>query len=219
MSVRTLEDIATKPGERSVIIGLSGCGKTNLARELINVIPDAVIIDSKREWPHEGYNVITRAVELPWQLKLGRFPILYKPGPHEFSNLKVYDRIFEQLFKRGNVTCYIDEIAAFATANQSPHYLKALYAQGRSRGIRMIGGTQRPSGIPKSCITECNGFYCFSLNDKQDQRTVQAYVKGYSSDDLDQYEFFYYRRDFTGPAEKCKMPDPRMREASGLLAS
>lgn len=168
------------------------------------------MIDPKREYNRKGYNLITRPEELRWQLMFDRYPILYQPREQDFADPDNYDRIFKELFKKGNLTCYIDEIAAFSTHSNYPHYMAACYHMGRSRKIRMLGGTQLPSGIPISAISMSFVFYVFALNEKEHQRRVQSYCKGYDADALEQYEFWYYRKDFkTKRAVKLIMPPPR----------
>lgn len=207
--MNTTADLVPGIGERQLIVGLAGSGKTNVAQWILDSTPEPqLIIDPKREWKGEGYNRIVRPIEIRWQMAYGNFPILYQPNKDDFSDLKVYDDIFRHIFNRGKpIRVYIDEIVVFADAMRYPRHLKICCMQGRSKGIGITTCTQNPSNIPRCTYTETQSFCAFYLNAKEDRRKVNAMVRGYDAEDLARYEFFHYRIDQDTPAAKFKVPE------------
>lgn len=187
---------------RALVVGMSGTGKSTLMRRIMREIEKdskVLVTDPKADWPRRDYTVITRPIELRWE---HRYPILFVPPAVEFDDPDLYDPIFEVAWNRRNITVYNDEIMFLGS--RPTRYLRAIMAQGRSRGIRMINGTQRPKFIPKVTITEANTFYAFHLSDVDDVRAIRQMVPEYNPAKIDvsKHEFFFKR--LGQPARICR---------------
>lgn len=216
----SIEDIRPKTGERAIIFGMSGSGKTNLAMWMHHKIPEPLlVIDPKRHWRAEGYNRIVRPVELYWQMKFKRFPILFQPSHEDFGNPKVYDRLFKDIFnRRSPMRIYIDELSDFANAQSFPRYLAVCCKQGRGLGIGVTTCAQRPVEIPKCTYSEAANTYAFYLNSKNDRRDVAENMPGYDGFALAKYEFFYHHIDWhRRDAEICAVPEFPARLRRGFV--
>lgn len=185
-----ISDISPKRGERAVIIGFSGSGKSNLAKALlISIRQPVIVIDPKREWDSTGYLVVNRVRHIP--KLIGNRKVLFQPIIAEFDDVNVYNHVYKQIFETGNVCVYTDEVSVFSTGIRYPAYFKAIYHQGRSKNITAISSTQRPSAIPPFVITEVQRLYAFHLNSPDDVKKVRSMVKGYDPDKLKRYAFYY----------------------------
>jgi hypothetical protein len=192
------------PGQRGLVIGLSGGGKSFLSKHMLRAMQTQerqLIIDPKREWNDiPGAVYFQRSSEFKKLVTRSKGNGIFVFQPHEtlFSDRATYDDLFYQAFTMGNITIYIDEITAFTTATSYPHYLKICYHIGRSKGIRMLTCTQRPSNVPPYIISESNRFYIFPLQLPDDIKKIKAFVKGYNPDGYDE-EFSFYAYDSTKP--------------------
>ena len=206
----TFKDLAPNLGERVSVMGLSGSGKTHFTMTIARYCKNVVVFDPKRELPTEGYNLITRPEELIWQMRFGRFPIMFRPGASNYDDPALYDRLFRQIFERGNITLIVDDVTAFCDANRFPRGLSLCCHQGRSKGVTVITISQGPTNIPACTYRQGTTFVIFYLNDDADRKKVQKYVRGYDALDLEPYEFFFYKLTFKDGAQKCILPEPKL---------
>lgn len=189
---------------RALVVGMSGSGKTTLMKRIMREIETTsrvLVTDPKAEWPRARYTTITRPSEFKYEY---RYPILFIPKADDFDNPDVYDPLFKICWERKDITIYNDEIMFLGT--RPTRFLRAIMAQGRSRKIRIINGTQRPKTIPKVTITEANTFYVFKLTDIEDIRAVRQMVPEYDPEELEEYEFFFKR--IGQPARKLVYEPP-----------
>lgn len=182
---------------RSLVVGASGSGKSLMTKALArHLVREArlIVTDPKAEWYKDNpgarrlYTRITRPEELRWEF---RYPILFQPPAIEFDNPDIYDPIFQIAWKRANLTVINDEIMFMGS--RPTRYMRAIMAQGRSRSIRIINGTQRPANIPLVTITEANTLYAFYLSDKDDIRRIRQMIPEYDPDALGKFEFWFKR--------------------------
>jgi DNA helicase HerA-like ATPase len=169
-------------------MGLTGCGKSVLAKNILNETKNVVIVDPKREFHFNGALVTDKINN-----KLFQYPTIFRPSVHDIDNIKVYNSLFEHLYNKGNVTIYVDELACFTTALRYPHFLKVCYMLGRSKGISVIGTTQRPANIPVYTISESSKFYAFKLHVPTDVKKVDSFMPGYAKLNFsEKYAFGFY---------------------------
>lgn len=190
----TLQELAPGNSERAVIIGLAGSGKTALARELL--LPyfregarPLIIIDPKREFDTPRGTIFENPSDLR---KVKVFPAIYRPSPTFFDSQGSYNQVYEWVYHRGKCCVFTDEATVLSTATRYPPYLKAIYHQGRSKGICAITCTQRPSAIPPFLMSESTRFYVFRLTVPADRTKVAAMLPGYDAEKLPRYAFYYY---------------------------
>jgi DNA helicase HerA-like ATPase len=188
-----IRDILPPIDGRALVVGMSGTGKSTLMRGIMRAIERSarvLVTDPKAEWPPARYTLITRPQEFRFEF---RYPILFRPPAQEFDNPDVYDPLFQEVWRRKDMTVYNDEIMFMG--NRPTRYMRAIMAQGRSRNIRIINGTQRPKWIPKVTITEANTFYAFHLSDSEDIRAIRQMIPEYDPREIDvsRHEFYFKR--------------------------
>jgi hypothetical protein len=185
--------------DRAVLIGRTGCGKTTLARYLIedptkkySVVYDAKISDAIGQWVdtmtiYDNLGEIEAATEPR---------LIYRPPYTEERDPKAQDDFFEWIYFRYRTRLYIDEAFAILGGTRPSFHLGACITRGRERGISTVISTQRPHNIPQIFLTESESMYIFQLQGFYDRKRVEELTNGLVTVqhqmNLNQFEFFYY---------------------------
>jgi energy-coupling factor transporter ATP-binding protein EcfA2 len=198
-----LTDISPGRTDRAVLCGQNGCGKTVLARFLLQVYPTlpSYVLDWKGEIRWTNYKRFTKLkqfVESEHQHKI------YAPNINEIDDHDYWNAFFNYAYRRKNCQVYVDETSAVTWRDELPRYYRHLIARGRERGIRLLSSTQRPTGIPQIVLSESSHYYCFTLRMVQDRERVEK-NSGIAREAIaalkrSEHRFFYANEDgVTGP--------------------
>jgi hypothetical protein len=168
---------ALKPGstDRALLVGMTGSGKTTLARYLLNLrrgVP-VLVYDWKGliRWP--GYERLTGLRDF---IRCKEERKIYAPGISENNDPDFFDAFFRYCYDLGRVQVYVDEVFAVTDRDTIPAYYHAALTRGRERGLSLYSSTQRPTGIPAVVSSEAeHGFY-FRLKLKQDSQRVEEWT-------------------------------------------
>jgi hypothetical protein len=161
--------------QRVAVIGRTGSGKSVfgmwlLSRAAFDVQP-FIIVDYKHD---DLVKQIDRARVIDFN-EVPTKPGIYilRPRPDQDKEVEEY---LWKVWTRGKIGLVFDE-----TAELPKHFgkgaLHAIFTQGRSKSIPVIGCTQRPRGVVPALFTEADFFACFHLLKPED---VQAFA-GYTS--------------------------------------
>lgn len=176
--------------QRTAVIGRTGSGKTTfsawmLSRAAFDKQP-FVVFDFKRDAllndiPNHrviGYN------EIP------KHPGVYllQPTPHERDEMEAY---LWKVWAREKVGLYFDEMYSVPQPLRGGA-LQAVFTQGRSKKIPVIGCTQRPALVSRFLFTEADFFATFHLSTKPDRDRVTDFDEGYIGLDLPEYHCRWY---------------------------
>lgn len=196
---------------RTAFIGMTGCGKTTLARSVLQLYPFVVVYDIKgqmkaADWP--GFAFVKEFEKL---IKAGVPKIIYQPNIHEIPDEKNWDfaeRFFKWIYLRKNTCVYIDEVYGCTSGDWLPFYFKAILTRGRERGITCMAATQRPSKIPQFILSESENYFVFRLQMPQDKKKIEE-IKGFSigaQNGLQKHEFLVANEsDFSLQKRKLKI--------------
>lgn len=190
------EAIKLGRNDRGVLIGKTGCGKTTLARFLIEDWKKPYSItwnpkgsDRVYEWDHKHVTTLSELYDTDDNR------IVYTPHPTLAEDEDNQYQFFYWIYERKYTRLYIDEATAIAYNGQKPpRYLTAVLNRGRERGISSLTATQRPSGVPMNVLSESEHYYVFKTLLPQDKQRIEL-ITGISvedQEDLEDFEFYHF---------------------------
>lgn len=177
-----LSSLALRSGQRGVVLGQTGSGKSWFVRAIIGAYVgrrQVVILDSKHDpvWSRiKGARYVSTLAGVQ-HCKFPRIPIVvWRPHGLEAHNFDTYDNFYSWAYERGNTVIVVDEVAQ--TVNGPTSYgpgFADLVCRGRVRGLVCYFGTQRPVLLPRIIFSESNKFYSFFITDRRDRQTIAAF--------------------------------------------
>jgi len=182
------------PGQRILILGRTGSGKTvaalwHLSKQDFDVRP-FTIVDYKGDAninAIENIEYILPSDEPPTE------PGLYvmRMDPSDTPELEQY---LWNVWRDGNHGLYIDEGYMVSSSRKPSAAFRAILTQGRSKNISVILNSQRPNWIDRFNVSESDYFQVFHLNDSDDRKTIQRFLPSEHSleERLDSYHSVYY---------------------------
>ena len=204
------DTIQIKHGQHVFITGMTGSGKSQLARFLLGSggFPKVIVQDGKHEFeaPYEwgeegkGFAITDDLYEVDSLFKKFH-KVIWRPDVEDLedpSNWHRLDELYDFVYQMGDMVLYDDEASMSCTTFKYPTVKKRLLKQGRSKGISVWNVTQAPVGIPNDFMREASHAFIFYLNAESDREKVS---KNYGKrimkmNDLDEqfldYMFYYY---------------------------
>lgn len=192
--VLPLSSMVPPKTDRALFVGMTGSGKTTLARLLLEFRKYVVVADykGKIDWP--GY---VRYTTLRALVRAKEERLVYRPTFAESVDDETRARFWEWVYRRGNTTIYNDETAATIDRNNLPFFMGACLTRGRELGIELWSGTQRPKDIPQVILSESENVYAFRLRLPQDRERVEALtgIPRQLISSLPKHQFLFARQD------------------------
>lgn len=208
-------ELVPETGQRELIIGPTGSGKTLFAGWLLRRLPVSpiVIYDTKDEpsFAHlRRAKVVDDWDEVHECLEDEEVDyIVFRPQGVDAEELDGY--LLDHFNELEGVPAYIDELADFHSQTGFAYEgLTHLLRKGRARAQTTIMSTQRPSHISRLCYTESQKFCVFRLVHEDDQKHVAKFIPGYRGLPQPPQYGFYFRQISDGDAP------PRLVEAVEL---
>lgn len=211
------------PTDRVAWVGKTGSGKTYGAYQFLRDVPRLIVIDPKHsegiaEWGLEQWDgpvsvprwrdVVRRGINhherrFVQQRKIlsgkENFQYVFSPAP-DYDYESLWGWIWDNLQGR-DVTIYIDELYLTLKNNTGGKYLRALYTQGREKGIGTWASMQRPTLVPLICLTECEWFFVFRLTLDDDKKRMSKIIGKEAMADLKGHSFFMYNQEWDKPEQ------------------
>lgn len=167
---------------RTLVIGVTGSGKSELLNAQFSTFRcQRVLYDSKHEFTIPDVHAVTADVDMiDW-----RQPIVhFRPGEDTRGDAQ---RFFAAAFGRpGPLVVAVHELGDLCdyNANAAPPSVRRYLVQGRAKGKGLLGGTQRPVGLPKQALTEAGDIFIFVPRLSAEDLVTVAREVGIPQDDL-----------------------------------
>jgi energy-coupling factor transporter ATP-binding protein EcfA2 len=169
-----------RQGEHVSLIGPTGAGKTTLALELLPKRKFVVVLGTKPKDPTlsklktKGFEVIRKwpdHVSTEIHPKLILWPTMRKPGDAKKQQREV-GRALAEIFTQGGWTVYADELRYISGTLKLSSLLELIWQQGRSLGISLVGGTQRPAHVPLMVYDQATHLFFWRDNDEANLKRI-----------------------------------------------
>lgn len=166
--------------------------RLTLEQPLRGLILDTKLDDSYRRLP--GSLIVDSLEEYDDGL-LEEYPfVIVRPQPAEFD-IEILDAfLLERYHQLQRVCLVIDELYSVAPGNTPSPGLTALLTRGRTRGLTILSGVQRPAWISQFCFSEADYFAVFRLQlDRDRERLADFGAPEMLDNPLDKYFFWWYK--------------------------
>lgn len=192
------------PGEHVAVIGQTGRGKTHVIDRLVRENRAYVIVFKTKDDPEDadkywrGFKRIetvsgltdTRFTRFLLAPPLGKYPQQYD------HMIREGHRLIAKVFKQGGWTVVFDErwLAENILGLQSG--IEMLETQGRSKGISVVSGMQRPVDVSRQALAQATHIVSFAGDTRDGDTIGKATTKPYGQAvmALKEHDFAYYHR-------------------------
>jgi hypothetical protein len=209
-------DLILKRGERAVIVGSTGTGKTQMLLRQMMAYPCAPIyvLDTKgdpalnifltQERRKDNCEIITKISEIKSFAK-NRSGAEYAhilPPPEILADPMLCDEYLSAIYAadRSCLVCIDEAYQVHTSGGRAGPGLLGLLSRGRSKGISVISCTQRPAWTSRFLYSEATCYFVYKLNMRDDYKTLAA--MGLPIDakklNIDKYQFMYYKNGDDG---------------------
>ena len=209
-----------RAGEHVTLLGPTGSGKTHLTWQLLQVsatprVPAVVLAMKPRDatttkWSKTlGYRVTRQwpPARLPFRAKPSGYTLwprhTFDPDIDDAEHERIFRKAVMDSYRNGDRIVVCDELLA-AMDLHLERSLRAGWTRGRSMGMGLWGGTQKPTHIPTYGYNQASHLFIAYDPDKRSRDRFNE-IGGLDSDllrnwvcALGKHEFLYIRRD--GPA-------------------
>lgn len=190
-----------RQGEHVTIIGMTGSGKTTLARTLLDMRkwrimlvtkPDDLTwagwrsvpsVDRIRPQPSDRDGQPDRGTS--WRLT----------PPYERQGV-AFSQAFDYAYNHGHWCLYVDETYHVQDKGLE-HKLVKVLTQGRSKRVSVVCGVQRPSWVSRFVFSEATHLFTFQCGDRRDLKALRDGIGDEFAEaaaDLRRYEYVYYNK-------------------------
>ncbi len=184
-----------RQGEHVAIIGDTGSGKTFLEATILRLgLRKYVVVFKVKADPDDrrnfrGFTRIGRLAEM------GRTDCYFLQPARERQQWEGW-QLCEKAYKEGSWTVVIDELWHAEHKLGLGSQIDMLLTQGRSKGISMVCGAQRPAQISRFVLSQCTHLFAFrcegrdilTVAESTTPRVKEVFPK------LGKYEYLYYNR-------------------------
>lgn len=202
-TVETTMGTTWKQGEHIMVNGPTGCGKTTVVSRIVRqrryvVMLVTKVYDKTISGQFKDFDIIET-----WPPRFQQERVLLWPkatkemDTTQIHQRKVFKKALNAIFTDRNWCVVFDEQSYFCNELRLELENKMLQHQGRSSGLSVINGAQRPKGIP--LITMSGSTHCFLWqNTLKDDLTRLSDIGGVDKRELEanmltlsKHEFIY----------------------------
>lgn len=163
-----------KYNDRLFCAGPTGSGKSTLLNVLFSQLRcQRVLIDTKDEWAIDDVEIVRDPAAIDFTQ-----PIIHYRGCRSLDEV---DELFARLHRRRQIVVCVHELADLCDdqPNRAPGSLREYIRKGRAHGQGLLGGSQRPVGMPRQARTEAQHIvYVLPRLDPDDHQIVVKMCEG-----------------------------------------
>lgn len=182
-------------GEHIALVGDTGSGKTFLLARLLEYRSYTVVLRTKDDAIRfKGAKRVTKASQLDISANQNEAHYLLDP-PYARQAYEGY-RLMERVWAEGGWTIALDELWYIEQELRLSRSVNRLLTQGRSLGISVIAGMQRPAQISRFTLSQATHLFAFASEGRDIQTLAEAFTPRLKDivPRLRRYEFVYYYR-------------------------
>lgn len=164
-----------RQGEHVSLIGPTGSGKTTLGVEILDRRKFIVAVGTKpedetlRKLKGRGFKVIREwpehvAVDVTPKLIL--WPKFERPSDAKRQQRRIAAAM-QEIFAQRNWTVFVDEAFYLSETLRLRPLLSMYWTQGRSIGLSLVAGTQRPAHVPLHMYDQATHLFLWRDNDRR----------------------------------------------------
>ena len=207
-------------GDKTILVAKTGYGKSYAARVMIEEgikkgntfividpqdayknIPDFEYIDAQDVKSVKGLGILLAQSSRNVIISIKSLTI---EAQNKFMSFFI--RAYKQHIRKGIQTLVIDEIHKFAPEGQntpSKDDVRGLFQESRSDGLGIIGITQRPQRLDKTCLAQAENFAVGRVTAHRDKESIKTYLDNPEDVEklpkLEKGEFFFFGFGFDEP--------------------
>ena len=189
------------PTDCILVLGQRGCGKSHLAKNLQNLWPRKVVIDSLNEYK-DGYivhNFYDFADTLPamHETKQKEVVIVYQFDFESHISEAEFTQVIRLCYYLGNIQIVVEEVQLYATPHNIPKYLENALLTGRHQNLSLMFTSQRPGAVNKTLFSQCSHIFVGRISEGNDLK----YLSSILNQDADKLisladrRFLYFSKD------------------------
>lgn len=169
-----------KQGEHVALIGPTGMGKTTLGLDLLELREYVTVIGTKPKddtlakfAKKKRYTVVPT---FPSQFDEDHPRLILWPRMKRFKDMgkqrQAIGHGLQTIFTQGSWAVFADEVSYISNDLKLEPFLKLIWQQGRSLGISLMAGTQRPAWVPVLIYDQSTHLFFWRDNDETNLRRI-----------------------------------------------
>ena len=166
-----------KQGEHVTLIGPTGSGKTFLTRSILEQRQFVVFVATKPndeiigELEGDGFHV--SRTWTPAHDRLVLHPVRRRSASEDQrASREEIGSMLDSVYVQGGWTVVLDELRFVTGRLNLATEVETLWLQGRSLGVTVVAGAQRPRHVPLESFSQARHLYLWRTRDRQDLRRL-----------------------------------------------